>query len=181
MVVKSSSIKTANFMKPFTIIICFILLFIGLSFYFYYKEQMNELAYAEKMEMIYKKMDETAVKAEAVVSSYPIEGSFVNRRGEGMVAGKNNSLQYFQDNGVIEKLEKESEECHDMLYELAEPPERLTEAYSVLLDAHITYKQYIQLALHPQKQSDSFIKKARSLKEELNSRLILAKNRIAQL
>ncbi|KMY53735.1 hypothetical protein AC623_06775 [Bacillus sp. FJAT-27231] len=155
-------------------------LFFGPLFY-YYTDYKVEQAYADKLKVIYQLMDRNAFKAETIVSSYSSGQGVVSRYGEGIVAGKNNSFEYVQDEQIVQSLEQESAKCHDLLSELPDPPKEMMEAYSALLDAHITYKQYIRLALHPQEPSAKFVQKERKLKQELNSSLALVKNSITQL
>lgn len=156
------------------------LLFLGPLCY-YYKDYKTEQVYANKLKVIYQLMDKNAFKAETIVSSYSNGQGTVSSYGEGIVAGKNNSFQHIRDHQMVQSLKQESKKCHDLLYELSEPPEGMIEVYSALLDAHITYKQYIQLALHPEEPSAKFVKKERKLKKELNSSLALVKNNIKQM
>ncbi|MEK4030060.1 MULTISPECIES: hypothetical protein [Bacillaceae] len=177
MVVRRSSIKTSYFAKSLLLIVCGTLLFTGLSFY-YFKEYRNEQAYAKQIKVIYELMDKNAYKAESIVSSYANDQGVVSRYGEGIVAGSNSSFRY--DN-MVKTLRQDSEKCRDLLFELSEPPEEMTEVYAILLDAHITYKQYIQLALRSQEPTANFAKKEQVLREELNNGLALVKNRIEQM
>ncbi|KKB38855.1 hypothetical protein [Bacillus thermotolerans] len=142
-----------------------LLVCIGSSLYSSYKEQMNQTAYAEQMGKAYEKMSKNIQEAEQLVSDY--------------IEGKDSSVSSRHLHAVKE-LEKEAEECLLMMDQLSDPPSGMKEAYALLLDAHIAYKQYVQLALHPQELSNDWMDKERRLKAELNSHLKLVKQRVAQ-
>lgn len=180
MIVKRSSIKTSYFGKALFLVLCGALLFVGISLY-YFKEYKDEQAYAKQLEVIYQLMDKSAVKAESVVSSHSDSQGVVSRQGEGIVAGQSHSYEAMSEAEMAQQLQQDSEKCHDLLSELADPPETMADIYSVLLDVHITYKQYLHLALHPQEPSANLTKKEKALNEELKNGLAIVKNRMGQM
>ncbi|WP_203362487.1 hypothetical protein [Bacillus sp. REN10] len=133
---------------------CFFFLF-GALFYQQHKLQKEKVIYARKMQKIYFLMKENATTAQKMMAS---ESEWLS------------ALDYKEQ--AVQQMQHEMEECQVMLSELPEPPETMVEEYSTLLDVHIVYKQYMNLAISHQKEvSHSVAVKEEKLKSELNALL----------
>ncbi|WP_338754188.1 hypothetical protein [Bacillus sp. FJAT-52991] len=145
--------STLQLLRLFIILVGCLFLLVGGLFYQQHKQQKEEAVYARKMQQIYTLMKDhsmTAQKMMANQSEWP-------------------STLSVQKEEVVKKVENEMNKCQVMLSELPDPPESMIEEYSALLDVHIAYKQYMNLAIGFQEASSSFANKEKKLKTELNN------------
>ncbi|WP_100331027.1 hypothetical protein [Bacillus xiapuensis] len=159
---------------------CVLLAFV-LTAYGNWKEEKERASYVNQMERIYTMMEDNSQKAQQIALSNGVQGVAISQQGKGVVADKSNSFANYKSSEMIDKLQKKTEQCRQLLIQLPKPPQSMASAYSALLDAHISYKQYVKLILTSSNSSDSFIKEEEKLKGDLKKRLGKLKQMIKQV
>lgn len=157
----------------FVVTSCSILLFVSIGLYMNYKEKQYYTAYSDQMMRINHLMQQSTNRAQTIIQSYLQNNTETEhvKIGEGIVAGSSHSSDDLKNTGTIDKMVLDSEACNKMLIELHDPPEGLIKPYLQLLDAHIIYKEYLNLAIHPSKDPKVLAGKEKALIKELEERM----------
>ncbi|MGM7637367.1 hypothetical protein [Bacillus sp. Hm123] len=147
--------STLQLIRLLMILVGCLFLLAGGFFYQQHKQQKEKVTYARKMQKIYLLMKDHSIAAQKMVANQSEWRATLS----------------VQKEDAVKNMENEMEICQVMLAELPAPPESMLKEYSALLDIHIAYKQYMNLAIGLQEVSSSFANKEKKLKNELNTRL----------
>ncbi|OZI11862.1 hypothetical protein CEW92_09575 [Bacillaceae bacterium SAS-127] len=147
--------STLQLIRLVMILVGCLFLFAGGFFYQQHKQQKEKMLYARKMQKIYLLMKEHSIATQKMMANQ----------------SERRATLSIQKEEVVKTMESEMETCQVMLSELPDPPESMLKEYSALLDVHIAYKQYMNLAIGLQEVSSSFVNTEKKLKSELNTRL----------
>ncbi|MDQ0216615.1 hypothetical protein J2S13_003089 [Oikeobacillus pervagus] len=159
--------------KIVMITVLFILLVIIIFLIFSpFSVERKEERYVRKMNHIYLLMARNKKLANDLIQHY--EKNIGNPPENPLFYQESNSWDQLKTNysEQIQELQKGYETSSQLLQDLPEPPEPYITCYSLLLDAHILYRQYINLALHPTGTIDAYRKKQLALYEEMNEKFL---------
>ncbi|PAQ15005.1 hypothetical protein CD798_08135 [Bacillaceae bacterium SAOS 7] len=147
--------STLQLIRLVMILVGCLFLLAGSFFYQQHKQQKEKMLYARKMQKIYLVIKEQSIAAQKMMANQSEWRATLSVQSE----------------EVVKTMEDEMETCQVMLADLPAPPESMLKEYSALLDVHIAYKQYMNLAIDLQEVSSSFVNTEKKLKSELNTRL----------
>ncbi|HZG70127.1 MAG TPA: hypothetical protein VEY51_01200 [Chondromyces sp.] len=158
----------------FAMIFSIVLLFFGFLLFSQYVQMKEEEQYILQMEKAYALMNENATQAQKILNSYSYQAAaspVTSASNSTAYEGISTMYEHYQENGDIAKLSENLEECQHLLSQLPIPTESLMETYSLLLDAHILYREYINLALQPAEDSLYLKNQQEFLHKELETKM----------